>query len=299
MSGSNQAGASPSSAPPYFDVLFSRLQQDEPAATIAFGRHVHWGFWEEPSTTDGTPEDYARAAELLCRRVCDAAGVRDGQRILDVGCGFGGTIASLNERFAGLTLVGLNIDPRQLDRAAHTVRPENGNRIEWVQGDAGRLPFPPGVFDVVLAVECIFHFDSRATFFAEAARVLRPAGTIALSDFVPAEQSLPLLKAFNTSADEATRRTYGKIDILCPARSYHELALSAGLALESADDINAHTLPTYPFLRSTMKKWSDSSEARLFDRATAQIEMACRAGMLRYTILRFHKPIAERVGQAA
>jgi cyclopropane fatty-acyl-phospholipid synthase-like methyltransferase len=36
---------------------------------------------------------------------------------VDVGCGFGGTIASLNEHFSDLQLTGVNIDLRQLDRA--------------------------------------------------------------------------------------------------------------------------------------------------------------------------------------
>ena len=108
--------------PPYFDALFERFAAGDRAATVAFGRHVHWGYWPDPDAADGTPEDYARAAEELCRRVCDAAPVTGGMRVLDVGCGFGGTVASLNERFRDLDMVGVNIDPRQLARAAELVK---------------------------------------------------------------------------------------------------------------------------------------------------------------------------------
>src|SRR3954467_4300097 len=101
---------------PYFDVLLRRLADGDPRAAEAFGRHVHWGYWPDPDAADGTPADYARAAERLCRKVCDAAGVRDGMRVLDVGCGIGGTIASLNERLRDVEFVGVNIDPRQLQR---------------------------------------------------------------------------------------------------------------------------------------------------------------------------------------
>ena len=45
-----------------------------------------------------------------------AAGIADGQHILDVGCGFGGTVASLNENFSRVHLLGVNIDERQLER---------------------------------------------------------------------------------------------------------------------------------------------------------------------------------------
>ena len=135
-----QAGADFHVAP-YFDVLLQRLEDGDARACAAFGRHVHWGWWPEPERADGSPEDYAAAAERMCRKVCDAAGISDGMRVLDVGCGFGGTIASLNEHFTGLDLVGVNIDARQLERAARTVRPANGNRIRWVEADACAVVF--------------------------------------------------------------------------------------------------------------------------------------------------------------
>ena len=145
---------------PYFDLLLEEFGKENPEALEAFGRHVHWGYWDYPAAADGSISDFALAAERLCRRVCDAGKVGNGQRILDCGCGFGGTIASLNERFSDLQLVGLNIDDRQLDRAREQVQPQNNNQIEFIQGNACELPFEDNSFDVVLAVECIFHFPS-------------------------------------------------------------------------------------------------------------------------------------------
>jgi SAM-dependent methyltransferase len=298
MTGPSQTDAAPH-APPYFDVLFSRFQNQDPEATIAFGRHVHWGYWDDPATANGTAADYAQAAERLCQRVCDAGSIRDGLRILDVGCGFGGTIASLNERYTGLDMVGLNIDRRQLDRAAELVHPANGNRVAWVEADACRLPFPADSFDVVLAVECIFHFPSRAAFFAEASRVLRRPGKMALSDLVPAEDAVPLLQAFNPAADRATRETYGQIDVLCSAAAYEQLGYTAGLSLDGNEDISVHTLPTYPFLRKDLTVWEDKDAARAFDRATAQLEKACRYGLLHYSILSFRKAASQALAQPA
>ena len=278
---------------PYFDVLLKRLDEGDARATVAFGRHVHWGWWSEPERADGSPEDYAAAAERLCRKVCDAAGVRDGMNVLDVGCGFGGTIASLNERFSGLNLVGVNIDPRQLERAARSVRPTNGNRIRWVEADACNLPFAPGSFDAVLAVECIFHFPSRAAFLGEAAKVLVEGGRLALSDFVPPADALPVLQQHAPGQDEATQLSYGKVDLLCPVEKYHALAMTNGLTPVGVDNISSGTLPTYAYLRADQRGWRDRSAARTHEKATTRLEMACRRDLLHYTILSFARMAAE------
>jgi ubiquinone/menaquinone biosynthesis C-methylase UbiE len=179
---------------PYFDLLLEEFGKQNPDALEAFGRHVHWGYWDYPAAADGSISDFSRAAERLSRRVCDAGNVGNNQRILDCGCGFGGTIASLNERFSNLQLVGLNIDDRQIARAREQVKPQNNNQIEFIQGNACELPFEDNSFDVVLAVECIFHFPSREQFVREARRVLKPGGTLAISDFAQSEPLIPVLK---------------------------------------------------------------------------------------------------------
>lgn len=277
------------SIPPYFDMLFARLDRDDPAARVAFGRHVHWGCWDDPDRADGTPEDYARAAEALCHRVCSAADIRDGDRLLDVGCGFGGTIASLNEHFDRLDLTGVNIDGRQLARAGRIVRPRADNRIQFVEADACALPFADGSVDVVLAVECVFHFPSRARFLAEACRVLRPGGRLALSDFVPTEEAVSILRQLNPGGNAATQKTYGHVDLLCSLQLYRKLADHAGLQVDRHLDLTPHTLPTYPFLRGYFRQWHDPTEARVFEKATGQLEMASQMGWLRYTVLGFQK----------
>jgi cyclopropane fatty-acyl-phospholipid synthase-like methyltransferase len=275
------------SVAPYFDDLLARLEKGDATARTAFGRHVHWGFWPDPQRADGTAQDYAAAAERLCRLVCDAAHIADGMRILDVGCGFGGTIASLNEGFHNLDMTGVNIDPRQLARAARTIVPQNGNRIRFVEADACALDFAPGSFDAVLAVECIFHFGSRTEFFRGAARALRPGGHLALSDFVPPPDALAALAARDPGQDEATRITYGRINVSCALDDYRRLAEQVGMTLTASRDVTDGTMPTYAFLQSDLRTRPDRQTARIHARATSRIEIACRVGLLKYTVLAF------------
>jgi SAM-dependent methyltransferase len=269
---------------PYFDLLLQRLQQGDPAFSGAFARHVHWGSWDDPQRADGSVADFAAAAERLTERLIDQAAIASGQRILDAGCGFGGTLARLNEGGDALDLTGLNIDPRQLQRAAASVEPSPGNRLTWVVGDACAMPFAAASFERVLAVECIFHFPSRGAFFREAARVLRPGGRLTLCDFVPSP-TLLLLQRVRGGIDREMRATYGPVDCGCGLAEYRRLGERQGLRLACDADITRSTLPTYPVVAGLFAAagWPEA------EAATRRIGLVSRLGLLRYRILSFDR----------
>jgi SAM-dependent methyltransferase len=222
----------------------------------------------------------------MTQQICAAGGVRDGQRILDVGCGFGGTIAYLDERLTACELVGLNIDGRQLARARRSVPGSGANRISFVQGDACALPFPPSSFDAVLAVECAFHFPSRRRFFQEARRVARPDARLALSDFLLADGAL----------EEAARRMswgggeqtdfYGRNAKSLTIQGYERLGRGSGFGAMVDRDVTPETLPTYPALRRLYR------EAGLLDgvEATDDLEALALDGLVGYHVLAFPAP---------
>jgi SAM-dependent methyltransferase len=135
---------------------------------------LNLGLWEG----DGTdPAEAAVAVRRLVETIAEA--LPRGADVLDVGNG----LAAQDPVIAGIgetrRLVALNITRSQLvagrDRLA-----EAG--AAGVNGDATRLPFADASFDGVISVEAAFHFPSRAGFFAEAFRVLRPAGVLTMSD---------------------------------------------------------------------------------------------------------------------
>ena len=102
-------------SPPYFDYLLSELAKNNTSIEKSFGKHVHMGYWQHPANASCNDDDYALAAENLTIQLCDAAQIDHNQK--DAGCGFGGTISYLNDRYTGMELTGLNIDRRQLARA--------------------------------------------------------------------------------------------------------------------------------------------------------------------------------------
>ena len=152
---------------PYFDYCLKHLKNNDQNVEKVFGRHVHWGYWEEPGQAKQTVDAFALVSENLSQYLIQSSGIQNGTSVLDVGCGFGGTVASINEQFTKMSLTGLNIDDRQLERARQQVLAAPGNTVHFQQGDARALPFADQSFDVVLAVECIFHFPDREKFFFE------------------------------------------------------------------------------------------------------------------------------------
>ncbi len=267
---------------PYFDMLLDSFEKGNADVTKAFGNHVHWGYWENPNKADGSIDDFALAAENLSQRVCDAGGAKDGLKILDCGCGFGGTISSLNNRFSPVQLFGLNIDARQLERAREKVKPQRGNTIEFVQGDACQLPFADNSFDLVLAVECIFHFPSRDRFFQEANRVLKPGGKLSICDFVPRSIALPFSPLLGVFMQSSVENFYGNVNSTCPLSQYRKIAKETGFTSIVEEDITANTIPTYQVLDKVMTE----EESKGVNKGA---EWLARLNIMRYLILAFQK----------
>jgi len=266
---------------PYFDLLLPLLNQGGDRIEVAFGRHVHWGYRPDPSRATGSAADFANAAERLCVELFAGARIATGQTVLDVGCGLGGTICSLDERFRDMRLVGLNIDPRQIQRARARVSPYSDNTVGFVAGNASSLPFPNASCDVVLAVEAIFHFPDPVQFFQEAHRVLKPGGRLALTDYLAAAWVLPSLWP------RIGWSYYGDCDVSYSLRRYRCLAASVGFRPVIVRDINANTIPTFYFLHSLRDVLKRYSKAPFYE--TAALYLMAKLGLWRYSILAFEK----------
>ncbi|MDP9149933.1 MAG: bifunctional 2-polyprenyl-6-hydroxyphenol methylase/3-demethylubiquinol 3-O-methyltransferase UbiG [Myxococcota bacterium] len=91
--------------------------------------------------------------------------------VLDIGCGGGflsNHLATLGHRVTGLDAARESLEVARAHDATRTVR--------YDCGDALALPYPPGAFDVVCAMDFLEHVDHPAQAIAEAARVLAPSG---------------------------------------------------------------------------------------------------------------------------
>jgi ubiquinone/menaquinone biosynthesis C-methylase UbiE len=97
-------------------------------------------------------------------------------RVLDIGCGTGHLAARIKQERPASDVVGCDFSAGMLSRAAWRCRD-----VRWIQGDAGRLPFHDGSFDVVTSTEAFHWFPDQGTVLREVYRVLKPGGRLLLA----------------------------------------------------------------------------------------------------------------------
>ena len=135
-------------------------------------------------------ETYEERQQRLCIEVFQAAEIRKGDVIVDVGFGSGEQDFLLSNTYEFARLIGFNISERQVRYAGERARRENlAHKLSFRLGDAERLPGVEGSsVDRVLAIECAFYFD-RPRFYERAAQILKPGGLVVLADIAFADRA--------------------------------------------------------------------------------------------------------------
>ncbi len=212
------------------------------ASTHAFterGLYLNLGYWAEAQTID-------EACEAMVELVGQTAGLTSDDEVVDVGFGFADQDIYWVQRFAPQRIIGVNITPEQVRVARARVR-ELGleERIDLREGSATATGLPDACCDVVIALECAFHFDTRERFFAEAARLLRPGGRLVLADSIPTGPDVnpwrhPLRALLNDAARAALAVPRANV---YPRDVYAAKLAAAGFEAVRVDSIRDQVLP--------------------------------------------------------
>ncbi len=169
------------------------------------GEHIHHGYW--PTDESKATESKEAAQINLIKLLLDISNVAEGARILDAGCGVGGTSRFLAAELA-CAVTGITISGRQVEIATRLTKAAAGadaetdgdgflalgrGRVRFVELDAEKMAdFFAGDgdaagFDAVWISEALSHFPNKALFFANVHRVLKPGGKLVLADWFKAE----------------------------------------------------------------------------------------------------------------
>ncbi|OGT89666.1 MAG: hypothetical protein A2286_10590 [Gammaproteobacteria bacterium RIFOXYA12_FULL_61_12] len=93
--------------------------------------------------------------------------IEDGERVLDVGCGYGAVARSIARERPRCTVVGMDLNEPRLAQAQASVNPPN---LRFLTGDATR-EVPPGAWDAVVLSNVLEHISERARFLRDLVRV--------------------------------------------------------------------------------------------------------------------------------
>jgi ubiquinone/menaquinone biosynthesis C-methylase UbiE len=131
--------------------------------------------------------------------------------VLELGAGSGDMAAALVQRSPGIGLTLIDVDERMVSTAAD--RFPRSPRPTVVQADSTRLPFEDSSFDVVLSFLMLHHVVDWPSAVAEAARVLRPGGTLIGYDLTASPAARLLHRV-----DRSPHRLVQPAELACTAR---------------------------------------------------------------------------------
>lgn len=115
------------------------------------------------------------------RSLVEWSDLRDGERVVDIGCGTGAATQFAAEKVgASGRVAGVDVNAGMID-VAKSVPPVQGAVIEWFQNSAYQLPFTEGEFDVALCAQTLQFLEDRPRALTEMHRILKPGGRIAVS----------------------------------------------------------------------------------------------------------------------
>lgn len=137
---------------------------------------IHYGYWD--ASVKSFPESLVRMNEVMM----EAAAIQQTDRVLDAGCGVGGSSIFLAAS-SGCRVTGITLSQRQVELARENAKKKKVEAlIDFKVMNYCSTDFPDAGFDVVWGCESICYADSKEQFIKEAYRLLKPGGRLIVAD---------------------------------------------------------------------------------------------------------------------
>jgi len=194
---------------------------------------VHYGCWEEGVTT------HDAAVRHMDDRVAAALSLGPGSRVVDAGCGVGGTAMHLSTAH-GLSITGLTLSEDQrvrAERGARTLDPSR--RPRFLRRSYMDTGFKAASVDGMYGIESICYAEPLAVFLKECHRILVPGGRLVVADGFDGQTA--------SARDAADLRVFCDGFALASLYSQAELvekAEQAGFRCVAVEDLTPRVLPS-------------------------------------------------------
>jgi tocopherol O-methyltransferase len=253
---------------------------------LFWGEHLHHGYWENN-------ESAPRAQIQLMERLAERADIPRGARVLDIGCGLGGSVQWLARQF-DCDVTGMTISPVQARMATAKAKSRGlSHRVRFEVNDADRWQPKPASFDVVWIMESSEHFHDKPGFIERCALALKPGGTLAVCAWLRRDGPLredeqPLV---NTIAEAMLSASLGSLS------DYSGWMRDAGLTVTAAEDITRHVEQTWshcariganPAVRLLLRFTGESTQR--FVRSFPLMQQAYAQGAMAFGLFVAKKP---------
>lgn len=274
----------------------------------------YWMFWTGRSDLamhfgyhDGSVLRHSASLLRMNEVLAKLAGVRAEDRVLDAGCGYGGSALWLAAH-VGCRASGVTVVPAQIRKARKEAQKRGlASRVSFQLEDFADTAFPDASFDVVWGLESIVHAQSKDEFVREAFRLLRPGGRLLISEYMLRE--VPRLSAEERAYLQPWLNGWAMPSLLSPGE-YAELMGRAGFgglrrydltaavapSLARLERITSRLLPAGRLLR-TARAMGKTDFANLV--ATVRQMDALERGLWRYVVLVAEKPAPRRRSMTA
>jgi cyclopropane fatty-acyl-phospholipid synthase-like methyltransferase len=203
---------------------------------VFWGEHLHHGYWDGDETVP-------QAQIQLMERLAERAGLSRGARVLDIGCGLGGSAFWLAGNF-GCQVTGITISPVQARMASKKAKARGlSDRVRFQVSDANQWEPEPGTVDMVWIMESSEHFQDKKRFFERCASALKPGGVLAVCAWLRRDGPMPKDEQ-KLVATIAEAMLSASLDSLS---DYERWMRDAGLTVTTAEDITRHVKRTWEF----------------------------------------------------
>ncbi|CAL9065284.1 gamma-tocopherol methyltransferase, chloroplastic-like isoform X1 [Musa acuminata AAA Group] len=225
-----------------------------------WGDHMHHGFYD-PGVT-ASIDDHRAAQIRMVEEALRFSGVSEDdpskkpKKVVDVGCGIGGSSRYLAKKFEA-QCQGITLSPVQAQRAHNLAVVEGlADRVTFQVADALEQPFSDGQFDLVWSMESGEHMPDKKKFVGELARVAARGATIIIvtwchRDLLPSEDTLlpEELNLLNKICDAYYLPSW------CSAADYIEIAQSLSLENIKTADWSENVAPFWPAVIRSALTW--------------------------------------------